>query len=139
MGEKKINHPVRLFLKSRLEVETLAEFETLMVLTGKDANAWLVDTMIRSAAAMVKKLGHKNLKGRKIVTGGNLMREAKERFGIEYHRNDLKFFRDVLWKEGEEYYSAPNGQMRAFRYDLEKCLPALENLAAKRRERVSSF
>jgi hypothetical protein len=132
MVKEKDSYPIRLDLRTRENFETYQAFETLMIMSGKDAGMWLSELVMESVTVIVKELEPLVLNNSQIVGGEALRKVSHERFGDRLTRNDLKILRQTVWTEGEEYYSAPNGKMKAFRYNLEKCLPALSALAAKR-------
>lgn len=129
MAKEKENYPVRLGLRSEKDFENFQTLETIMVVKGKDFSNWFA-RILQSGVTQYQK----EICGRKIVNGEYLRGYLSREFGKDISRNDLKILRQEVWTDGDEYFSAPNGKMRVFRYDFEKCLPALESLAERGKE-----
>lgn len=117
------NYTVRINLRSRKDLENFKKFETIMILKGKDFSKWIGGILGKEVKA-----NKEILDGLNILSGEEIRGYMSRKYGKDIHRNHLVKLRREVWTEGVEYFCAPSGKSKSFRYDLEKCLPGLKSL-----------
>ncbi len=116
-------YTVRLNWRSKEEHLNYLKLETALCVKGRDINEYLAEVIETAVERFYDEEEYKNL-----CAGIVLIKEVERRFGVGLTRLKLFTLRNSVWTEGVEYYSAPSGGSRIFRYDLEKCLPAIKDL-----------
>jgi len=119
------NLAVRFVLRSEADKVALEEFQTLLIINGIEFAEWF--------GKVIKESGkHLRQDSRKInfVDGEYLQNYVREKFGKELTRFQLNDLRN-RWTEKVQYYSAPKGNMREFRYNFDKCLEDLNKFGEK--------
>lgn len=122
----KQNLQVRIYLPSKEAVEDFKKAETLLIMMGEEFSE-VIDFKVKSIIAANGYL----LEGRNIVESEFLTGYAIREKKVEISRFDLRALREKSWTDGEEYFSTKTAG-RGFRYDFDKCKPAIDELCASK-------
>ena len=106
---------IRLSLSSKFDAEEYRRLETIMIIRGEDFSEF-ISNLIRIG---IEEYG-KGISVKGIMSAAELNNYCLEKLGFRLTVLQLQQMR-AKWKEGVEYYVAPNGGVRSYRYDISKC------------------
>lgn len=127
LAEIKESYAVRYFLKGE-NIENYRQMQNILVMRGEDEAEYWSNFISKFVGNFSSELKERNL-----VDGESLRKDFETRFGKDLTRLQLQTLRNTVWTEGVEYWSAPKGESKEFRYDLEKCLEALTEWQSRRK------
>lgn len=119
---------LRITLPDEATLTKLEELETALILAGRNINEFWSDIIDEKNDEFVDPdtIGD-------FVNGAELSKAVEKKFNVRMTRFSLALLR-VKATEGVDYFSAPNGNTKVFRYDLARCLRLFEEWRQKESE-----